>query len=188
MGPQLELQRLMSRQRTKAVPVSLALALVVMPSPRWASGEPAPRPPTSIEPSVTKQKVLVSHLHRRVRACTAVPAKHPTACAPQLSDGAATTTVSFDPVSTSVGASRRTRVVVTFPDSPGLQKQTVDLPLGEWTVNWPGCRDVARLSITAVKDVSPRVVLRTTSGRCELESSRCRLIDTALEQRLTVGD
>jgi hypothetical protein len=188
MGLQLERQTALSRRRTKTAPMSLALALLVTPSPRWASGEPAPRPPTSIEPSVTKQKVLVSHLHRRVRACTAVPAKHPTACAPQLSDGTATTTVSFDPISTSVGASRRTRIVVTFPDSPGLQKQTVELPLGDWTVNWPGCRDVLRLSLTAAKDVSPRVVLRTTSGRCELESSRCCLVDTAIEQRLAVGE
>lgn len=186
MGLQLERQTALSRRTTKAAPVSLALALLVTPAPRFASGEPAPRPPTSIEPSVTKQKVLVSHLHRRVRACTAVPAKHPTACARQLSDGAAATTVSFDPISTSVGASRRTRVVVTFPDSQGLQKQTVELALGEWSVNWPGCRDVSRLSITAAKNISPSVLLRTTSGRCELESNRCRLFDTAIEQRLTV--
>jgi hypothetical protein len=98
------------------------------------------------------------------------------------------TTVAFEPLTTSVGPSRRKRVVVTFPDTAGLQKQTVELPLGEWSVNWPGCRDVPRLSITAAKDVSPRVLLRTTSGRCELESSHCRLVETAVEQRLSIEE
>ena len=188
MGPRLERHTASPRGATKAAPACLALALLVTPWQRRAGGEPPLRPPTSIEPSVTKQKVVLSHLHRRVCACTAVPANNPTACAPQLSDGAATATVVFDPLSRSVGASHRRRVVVTFPDAPGLQKQSVELPLGEWAVNWPGCRDVLRLSIVSAKDVSPRVVLRTTSGHCELESSRCRLVDGAIERRLSIEE
>ena len=153
---------------TRVAPACLSLALLVVPWPRLASGEPTPRPPTSIEPAVKKQKVLVTHLQRHVRACKAVPAKHPTACTRQLSDSAATTTVLFDPVSAAVGASRRMQIAVKFPDALGLQKQLVELPIGEWVVNWPGCRDAPRLNVTATKDVAPRVALQTISGGCEL--------------------
>jgi hypothetical protein len=136
---------------------------------------------------MTKQKVLVSHTHRRVNACVPIPAKHPTACAAQLKDALATTTVSFEPIATAVRAPRRKRVVVSFPDATGLQKMSVELALGDWLVNWPGCRDAPRLNLTAANAVSPRVVLRTTSGACELSKGECRVTST-IEQRLSIEE
>lgn len=177
-----------SYRTPRGAPACLALALVVTPSLPLVNGEPVPRPPTSMEPTAEAQKVLVSHLHRRVRACAPVPERHPSACARQLGDATAATSVVFEPVTKSVGPSRRQRVVVTFPDVAGMQKQTVELPLGEWSVNWPGCRDAPRLNVTPTKAVSPHVLLRTSSGRCELESSRCRLVEAAVEQRSIIEE
>jgi hypothetical protein len=97
--------------------------------------------------------------------------------------------VYLEPVATLNGApSRSRRVVVTFPETNGLQKQTVELPVGEWTIEWPGCREIGRLAISAARGVAPRVALRTTSGSCELSSSRCRLLAGMMEQRLTVEE
>jgi hypothetical protein len=79
-------------------------------------------------------------------------------------------------------------VVVTFPEMSGLYKQTVDLPVGEWTIEWPGCREMGRLTISAARGVAPRVALRTTSGSCELLPTQCRLVKETTEQRLTVEE
>ena len=156
---------------------------------QWGSAQPAPRPPSSIEPKDQKQQVLFSHLHRRVRSCAPVPIKSPTSCAPQHSDASARTSVFLEPVATPNGApSHRRRVVVTFPDMNGLHKQTVDLPVGEWTIEWPGCREMGRLMISAARGVAPRVALRTMSGSCELLPSQCRLVKETSERRLSVNE
>lgn len=168
---------------------SLFAFAVFVGAPAAVSHELAPRPPSSIEPKLPKQQVLVSHMHRRARACTPIPSKHPTACAPQLSDAATATRVFLEPIATLNGApSHSQRVVVTFPEATGLQKQIVELAVGEWTVEWPGCREMGRLVISAARDVSPRVTLRTTSGSCELSSSTCRVAAGPTEQRLAIED
>jgi hypothetical protein len=165
-----------------------AFAILVMP-PRWSGAQHAPRPPSSIEPKDRKQQVLFSHLHRRVRACASVPIKSPTSCAPHLSAASAATSVFLEPVATPNGApSHSQRVVVTFPEMSGLYKQTVDLSVGEWTIEWPGCREMGRLTISAARGVAPRVALRTTSGSCELLPTQCRLVKETTEQRLTVEE
>ena len=154
---------------------------------QWGSAQTAPRPPSSIEPKDRQQQVIFSHLHRRVRSCAPVPIRSPTSCAPQLSAASAATSVFLEPVATPNGApSHGRRVVVTFPDMSGLHKQTVDLPVGEWTIQWPGCREMGRLIISAARSVAPRVALRTTSGSCELLPSQCRLVKETIEQRLSV--
>jgi hypothetical protein len=97
--------------------------------------------------------------------------------------------VFLDPVAIPNGApSHSRRVVVTFPEMSGLYKQTVDLPVGEWTIEWPGCREMGRLTISAARGVAPRVALRTTSGSCEFSRSQCRLVKETTEQRLTVEE
>jgi hypothetical protein len=165
----------------------LAFAIIVTPWNGLSSQEPAPRPPSSIEPRTAKQQVILSHVHRRVRACTAIPAKSPTACAAQLSDTAAGTTLFLEPIAMPNGApSRNSRVVVTFPEGKGLQKQTIQLPVGEWTIEWPGCREMGRLVISADRATAPRVALRTTTGGCELSSSKCRLLEGVIDRNLSV--
>jgi hypothetical protein len=167
----------------------VAFAALMIPWPRLASHELAPRPPSSLGPKATTQEVLISHLHRRVRGCTAIPAKNPTACAAQSNDASAGTTLFLEPIAAPDGApSRSQRIVVTFPETNGLQKQTVELPLGEWMIEWPGCRETGRLAISAARSVAPRFTLRTTSGGCELYSSQCRLLDGVVEQRLKIEE
>jgi hypothetical protein len=166
----------------------LAFAVLVTPLP-GVGDQLAPRPPSSIEPRVSKQHVLFSHLHRRVRACTPVPNEGPTSCAPRLSDASAATSVFLEPVATANGAPSRNRgVVVTFADVNGLQKQSVEIPVGEWTIEWPGCREMGRLAISAARGVAPRVALRTTTGSCELSADQCRLHAGATEQRLAIEE
>lgn len=175
------------RGTTKAVPL-FAFAILVAPPP-WAGGQLAPRPPSSIEPKVAKQQVLFSHLHRSVRGCASIPTKNPTSCVPQLGEAGAATSLFLEPVAGLSGApSRDRRVIVTFPDMSGLQKQSVDLPAGDWTIEWPGCREIGRLAIAAARSVAPRVALRTTSGSCELASTQCRLLTGTTEQRLIVEE
>jgi hypothetical protein len=79
-------------------------------------------------------------------------------------------------------------MIVTFPDINGLQKQTIEIPIGEWTIEWPGCRQMGRLGISAARGVAPRVTLRTTTGSCELSSNRCRLLTATTEQHLAVEE
>jgi hypothetical protein len=165
----------------------LAFAVLVTPAP-WASAQLAPGPPSSIEPKGSKQQVLISHLHRRVRGCTSIPSKKPTSCAPQLSDARAATSVLLEPVPTPNGPPGRSeRIVVTFPSKKGLQKQTVELPVGEWTIEWPGCREIGRLA-TSARGVVPRVALRTTSGSCELSANQCQLVAGTKEHRIVVEE
>lgn len=186
MVPRLD--RLRAITKRSGACALLAWAVLVTPLSS-ASRELAPRPPSSIEPKVPKQQVLVSHLHRRARACTPIPSRNPTACVPLLSDAGTATSVFLEPIAASNGApSRRQHVVVTFLEMSGLQKQVVELPVGEWTVEWPGCRDIGRLVISAARSVVPRVMLRTTSGGCELSSNQCRLVAGTTEQRLVVED
>lgn len=162
-----------SAAAASCTPHFLALAVLAMP-------------PTSIEPP-PKQQVVITHLHRRVRACTAVPSAKPTSCAPQPTDASAKTSVFLAPVGVMSGISASTqRVAVTLPDKPGLQRQAVALAVGDWTVEWPGCRELGRLSVSTATGVAPRVSLRTTSGGCELADSRCELISGAREQVLTI--
>jgi hypothetical protein len=164
-----------------------AFAILATPWDGLSSQEPAPRPPSSIEPKGAKPQVIISHVHRRVRACTAIPAKRPTACAPQLSEAVAGTTLFLEPIATPDGTpSRNSRVVVTFPQAKGLQKQAVQLPVGEWTIEWPGCRDIGRLVISAASATAPRVALRMTTGGCELSSNECRLVEGIAEQTISV--
>jgi hypothetical protein len=181
------------RQFTKAAGVMngtaslIAFAIIVTPWSGRSSQEPAPRPPSSIEPKVAKQQLIISHVHRRVRACTAIPARNPTACAAQLSDTAAGTTLFLEPIAMPNGApSRNSRVVVTFPEANGLQKQTIQLPVGEWTIEWPGCREIGRLVISADRATAPRLALRTTTGGCELASSKCRLVEGVVDRSISV--
>jgi hypothetical protein len=180
------------RQFTKATGVNgtarlVAFAIIVTPWSGRSSQEPAPRPPSSIEPKVAKQQLIISHLHRRVHACTAIPAKNPTACAAQLADTAVGTTLFLEPIAMPNGApSRNSRVVVTFPEVNGLQKQTIQLPVGEWTIEWPGCREMGRLVISPDRSTAPRVALRTTTGGCELASGKCRLVEGVSERNISV--
>jgi hypothetical protein len=179
--------RVLGSERVMTRTSSLFAFAILATAPRWGSDQLAPRPPSSIEPKNPKQQVIFSHLHRRVRACASIPNKSPTSCAPQLSDASAATSVFLEPVATLNGApSRSRRIVVTFPDISGLYKQTLDLPVGEWTIEWPGCREIGRLAISSAGAVAPRVTLRTTSGSCELSSSQCRLVSGTTEQRLAV--
>jgi hypothetical protein len=188
MAPPLEWPAAGAKRAAVRAFSPFALATLVVP-PAAAGHPPAPRPPSSIEPKIAKQVVIVSHLHRRVRACTSIPSKNATSCAPQLGDAEATTRVFLVPVATPSGApSRHRRIVVAFSDMSGVQKQTVELPVGEWTVEWPGCREVGRLVISAARGVVPRIALRTTTGSCELSSAGCRLLAGTTEQRLTVEE
>jgi hypothetical protein len=165
-----------------------AFAVLVMPPPPL-SEKLVPRPPSSIEPKVAKQQVLFSHVHRRVNSCVSIPSRSPTSCAAQLSDASAATSLRLEPVATLNGApSPERRVIVTFPEVSGPSKQTVELPVGEWTIQWPGYRGIGRLTISAARGVTPRVALRTTSGSCELLSRQCRLVDGTTEQHLIVEE
>ena len=177
------------RKRLTARASSLFAMAVLVTPPAPVSERLAPRPPSSIEPRVAKQQVLFSHVHRRARACISIPSKSPTSCAAQLSDASAATSVHLEPVAAPNGApSHGRRVVVTFPELSGPHKQTVDLPVGEWTIEWPGCREIGRLTVSAARGVAARVALRTTSGSCELLSNQCRLVQGTTEQRLTVDE
>jgi hypothetical protein len=188
MALRLDRVRASSSGATQRVSSLVALAVLAVPPPS-AGHELAPSPPSSVAPKVAKQQVVVSHEHRRARACTPVPGKNPTSCVAQLGPTGAATSVFLEPIAASNGApSRNQRVVVTFLDVSGIQKQLVELPVGEWTVEWPGCRQIGRLVVSAAQGVAPRVMLRTTSGSCELSSSQCRLAAGTMEQRLLVEE
>jgi hypothetical protein len=165
----------------------IACAILVTPGDGISSQGPAPRPPSSTEPRASKQQVIFSHVHRRVHACTAIPAKSPTACAPQLGDGTRGTTLFLEPVATPDGTpSRDSRILVTFPEGKGPQRLAIQLSVGEWMIEWPGCREIGRLAISANGATAPRVGLRVTTGACELSSNTCRLADGVTEQTLSV--
>jgi hypothetical protein len=173
---------------TSVARACVVTVLLVAPSPGAARDRAAALPPTSLEPSAKKQAVVVSYVHRRVRACAPIPAKSPTTCAAQMIDSGAATSAAFEPVSVRAGApSPNERVVVTFTDAPGLQKQTLELAVGEWAIEWPGCSDAGRLTVPTSATTGPTVALRTISGRCELTGKRCGLVDGAVEQRLSIG-
>ncbi len=163
-------------------------AVIALVCPCSARSEAAPEPPTSLEPNKDKQKIEVSYVHRRVRACTPIPAHSPKACSAQTSDTGVATSVAFEPLSVRAGApSPISRVLVSFSDAPGPQQQIVELSVGEWAIEWPGCPDAGRLTIAADSPTTPSVALRTLSGRCELSRSGCNLVADALEQRVTIG-
>ena len=166
----------------------VGVAVLIAPWPRSAHGLPSAQPPTSLEPRTTRQKVEVSYLHRAVRACTPMPIESPRACAVQMSDVGAATSLAFEPVSVRAGApTPNRRIVVRFSDAPGLQKRQVELAVGEWAIESPTCPVASRLTIRSATTVAPIVALRTISGRCELSRKGCSLVAEAFEERVTIG-
>jgi hypothetical protein len=173
---------------TRLAVVLLGAIMLVTPPLRLARAQPTPRPPSSIEPKLAKQKILVSYAHRRVVACLSVPLERPTACVPRMTDAVASTALFFEQIATAAGGPSRRQVVVRFPATAGVQKRTAELAVGEWLLDWPGCGDVRHLSLTQARDVAPRVALRATSGACELTTRGCRLLDDASEQQLSIDE
>jgi hypothetical protein len=171
-------------------PALLVVGVLLTPFLRSnASRDLTPGRLSALEPQVTEQKIVVSHLNRRVQLCVPVPTTRPTACAPLWSDVDGATVVFFEPIATANGiASHARRVAVTLPEGKGLQKKVVELAVGEWAIEWPGCRDVRRLNVHAASGQTPRVALRTTSGGCELVSNQCRLTAGVAEQRINIEE
>jgi hypothetical protein len=180
-------RRVIPHATTSVARVCVGVAILMAPWPRSAHGLPSAQPPTSIEPRTTRQKVEVSYLHRVVRSCTPTPANSPRACAAQMSEMGAATSLTFEPVSIRPGVpTPNRRIVVRFSEVPGVQKRTVELAAGEWAIESPTGLVASRLAIP-ITTTAPSIALRTLSGRCELSQKRCKLVDGAFEQRVTIG-
>lgn len=75
---------------------------------------------------------------------------------------------------------------VFLPHQTGPQEQTIDLPVGEWLVDWPDSQKLERLEIRP--GTRPHVALATTSGACELKANRCELLPGIRERRIRVRE
>src|SRR5688572_7155063 len=95
MRPSFDRLPQVSPSETSSVgPALLIVGVLLTPFLRSnASRDHTPGRLSALEPQVTDQKVLVSHLNRRVQLCIAVPTKQPTACAPLWSDADGATAV-----------------------------------------------------------------------------------------------
>jgi hypothetical protein len=145
-------------------------------------------PPNSFKPAEKKRTLRVSHRHHRVRTCTPGTAASQSRCAPVLEDADSAASVGFErvmpPNTTNDDASRS--IVVTFPSRIGVQESRLELPLGQWLVDWSGYPSIRRLRITATS--SPHISLHTTSGRCELRGNECRKSDEVSRRMRIIDD
>ncbi|HKY38406.1 MAG TPA: hypothetical protein VJN18_20830 [Polyangiaceae bacterium] len=163
-----------------------ALAIYLL-TPTKSVGDELMLPPSSFRPKAAQQRVLISHRHRRVRACVKVSTSAQTACLPQLGEGNTATTVFLEPLRAPDGsAAHARRVTVVFKSAVGRQEQAIQLVVGQWSVDWPGASGSRRLLVTAEK--LPSVRLLTTSGRCELMTTACVINETYIEQRVAIDD
>lgn len=158
----------------------------------FASGAQSMRrtigPPSSLEPSVKKRSVRVSHRHQRIRSCVALgEAPGFITCSPRLEDADSATTVTFNPTNATVSsASERRAVVLQFGTQVGRQDRSVELALGSWSIDWPGARAAKHLDIS-IKS-APTVALRTLSGRCDRTRTGCAVTAGTVSQRITVTE
>lgn len=163
--------------------IALLLASSGRQSMRQTSG-----PPSSIEPSVKKRTVRVSHRHQRIRSCVALGETAGfLTCSPRLEEADSATTVTFSPTKAAVSsASKRRAVVLAFGTHVGRQDQSVELALGSWSIDWPGARAVKHIDVAV--ESSPTVALRTLSGRCDRTRAGCSLVTGAVSQKITVTE
>ena len=145
-------------------------------------------PPSSIEPSVKKRTVRVSHRHQRIRSCVALGETAGfITCSPRLEEADSATTVTFSPTNAAVSSvSERRAVVLLFGTHAGRQDKSVELALGSWSIDWPGARAAKYIDV-GVKS-SPTVALRTLSGRCVRTRSGCSVVTDTVSQRITVTE
>lgn len=172
------------KRRRSHLPLLVGLATLSGTSP-GVTGFAAPKPPSSLEPSDKTAPVQVSHRHRAIVECVRVPKK--ASCVGRIADGdtaavvrferADVTTVALDPL--------RAEPRAVFPHHAGPQEQTIDLPVGEWLVDWLDSQKLERLDIKP--GTRTQVALATASGACELKADRCELLPGIRERRIHVS-
>lgn len=159
---------------------------LITPTTSFGS-RPMMQPPSSLKPSGIQHRVLVTHRHRRVRACVKVSTSGSSACLPQFGQGDTATTVYLEPLlPPDDSASHSRRVAVVFKSAMARQEQAIQLTEGTWSVDWPGASGAERLRVSA--DKVPRVRLLTTSGRCELMTTTCAINERSIDQRVFIDD
>jgi hypothetical protein len=153
--------------------------------PPAVSGASLASPPSSLRPAARTAVVRLSHRHRAVRECFRLHAAR--SCLSNIAEADTATVVELERTSVTAAMlepdTRSVRVV--FPHHAGPQEQALDLPLGEWVVDWPGADKIERLHVDARS--KPRIVLLTVSGACRLRENRCELVPGQL-RHVVVSD
>jgi len=143
-------------------------------------------PPSSLEPTARSVPLRIKHRHVAIRECGSHQSR---ACSGREVDAETATTVRLERVGVGVmnTALVRDRGVtqVVFPHHVGPQEQVIQLPPGDWLIDWDGAHSIGHLHVEP--GAQPLVSLQTWTGRCQVRDKTCEL-DSARTRRMFALD
>jgi hypothetical protein len=164
----------------------LAATFACLSSLGAAARRTAAVPPSSLQPKAKTAPVRVSHRHRSIVQCARAP--QGASCVGRVSDADTAAVVRFersDVVATALNPTSGA-VRVSFPHRAGPQEQTLDLPVGEWVVDWLGSERIERINVHP--ETPLHVALASTSGACKLKVDHCELLPGVRERYIRVSE
>jgi hypothetical protein len=173
------------KRRTSYLPLLVALATLLGASPGATASYSATKPPSSLDPGSKTAPVQISHRHRAIVECVRVPKK--ASCVGRVADGDTAAVVRFErtDVTTVAFNPLRAEPRAVLPHHAGPQEQTIELPVGEWLVDWLDSQRLERLDVKPGARI--QVALATTSGACQLKADHCELLPGTRERRIHVS-
>jgi len=172
-----------SRRRRLRLVLGALCVLTAFPQSSGATNALEPKQPES-----KTTKVRITHTHRAVQACQYEPSKPEPHCVAKFAPKDPRTKIQLLPVRP---ASLEARDDVRKPvdialGSGGESSQAVaDVAKGRWEVAWWPHSGQDRFD--AAPPATVEVALETISGACELGTTACKLVRSAVKRRVRIA-